>query len=249
MTSELPQWPYPLWIAHRGAGKHAPENTLSAMRVGFEHGFSMMEYDVKLSADLQAILLHDDDLDRTTNGQGPASLLPLRDLLMLDAGGWHSARYAGETVPTLQAVARYTQANGIASNIEIKPSRHQESLTGHHVALLARKLWTGVRPAPLLSSFSTEALQAAMQAAPELPRGLLIDHPLETPDLENARRLSCISIHMKDACTDKSHIEASLNAGLKVVMWTVNDAERARQLLNWGCSGIVTDNISPASYG
>jgi glycerophosphoryl diester phosphodiesterase len=243
MTSNAAHWPYPIRIAHRGAGKQAPENTLAAMRLGFEYGFSMMEYDVKLSADLHAILLHDDDLDRTTNGQGSASLLSLSYLALLDAGGWHSARYAGEPVPTLQAIARYTQANGIASNIEIKPSRRQETLTGHHVAILARDLWMGISPAPLLSSFSIEALQAAMRAAPELPRGLLIDHALTGEDLEQARRLKCVSIHMKNACTDHAHIQAVLTAGLKAVIWTVNDADRAQQLVNWGCSGIVTDNI------
>lgn len=242
-TTDTLAWPYPSKIAHRGAGTQAPENTLAAIRLGARLGFAMMEYDVKLSADEYAILLHDDDLDRTTSGHGPASRLSLSELALLDAGGWHSPAYAGESVPTLQAVARYTQANRIASNIEIKPSVDQHALTGRCVAALARELWADAGQAPLLSSFSVEALQAAMDAAPELPRGLLIDRPPAAADLELARRLGCVSIHLKNECTDQEHIQAARSGGLHVVIWTVNDVQRARQLVNWGCSAIVTDNI------
>ncbi len=243
MMTDTFSWPYPAKIAHRGAGLQAPENTLAAIRLGARHGFAMMEYDVKLSADRHAILLHDDELDRTTNGHGPASMLPLSALALLDAGGWHSPAYAGEPVPTLQAIARYTQANGIASNIEIKPDPGLEASTGRRVAELARALWAGASPAPLLSSFSVDALRAAMEAAPELPRGLLIDQPLAAGHLDQARRLKCVSIHLEDGGTRKEHVRAALEANLRVVVWTVNHVPRALQLIHWGCSAIVTDNI------
>lgn len=120
MTAKLPSWPYSRYIAHRGGGRLAPENTLAAMRVGAEHGFTMFEYDVKLSRDNVLVLMHDDNVDRTSNGQGPAADKTYAELAQLDFGSWHSAAYAGEPLPTFAAVARYTVANHIASNVEIK---------------------------------------------------------------------------------------------------------------------------------
>src|SRR6478736_5846185 len=89
-------WPYPRWIAHRGAGKLAPENTLAAFRLGAQHGFRMFECDVKLSADGVPFLLHDTTLDRTTSGHGSAAALPWGELARLDAGAWHGRLHAGE---------------------------------------------------------------------------------------------------------------------------------------------------------
>ena len=115
-------WPYPRIVAHRGAGKVAPENTLAALRLGHAHGHRMAEFDVKLSADGVAFLLHDATLERTTDGSGRADGRTWRELSQLDAGAWHSPAYAGEPLPTLAAVARFCRANGMAVNIEIKPS-------------------------------------------------------------------------------------------------------------------------------
>ena len=118
----MADWVYPRWIAHRGAGKLAPENTLAAFRIGAEHGYRMFECDAKLSADGVVFLMHDAALDRTTNGTGIGGDLPWSALAQLDAGGWHSRRYAGEPLPTLQALARWCIANGHFFNIEIKPT-------------------------------------------------------------------------------------------------------------------------------
>ena len=92
----LAPWPYPRWIAHRGAGKLAPENTLAAFRLGAQHGYRMFECDAKLSADGVPFLLHDATLERTTNGRGTGGELPWSALAQLDAGSWHSRAYAGE---------------------------------------------------------------------------------------------------------------------------------------------------------
>src|SRR5690606_4005465 len=169
MSTPISSWPYPRWIAHRGAGRHAPENTLAAFRKGVACGFRMMEYDVKLSADDVPILLHDDTLERTSNGKGRAADLRHAELARYDFGAWHSAPYAGEPVATLYSIAAYTRAMGVHSNIEIKPSTGVEDHTGARIALLARELWQGSTLPPLLSSFSEVALAAAAEAAPELP--------------------------------------------------------------------------------
>jgi glycerophosphoryl diester phosphodiesterase len=109
-------WPYPRWIAHRGAGRLAPENTLAAFRLGAEHGFRMFECDAKLSADGVPFLLHDATLERTTNGVGTGGDQPWDQLARLDAGSWHSRQYAGEPLPTLENVARFCIANGCFLN-------------------------------------------------------------------------------------------------------------------------------------
>ena len=93
-------WPYPLWIAHRGAGKLAPENTLAAFRVGASHGYRAFECDVKLSADGVPFLLHDTTLQRTTDGHGVAGDRPWSELARLDAAVIAQAHAAGLRVLT-----------------------------------------------------------------------------------------------------------------------------------------------------
>ena len=93
-------WPYPFWIAHRGAGKLAPENTLAAFALGHAHGYRMFECDARLSADGEVFLLHDDRLERTTDGCGEAVAQPWAALARLDAGAWHGPGHAGERLPT-----------------------------------------------------------------------------------------------------------------------------------------------------
>ena len=119
----LIDWPYPRIIAHRGAGKLAPENTLAAMKLGHQLGQQMVEFDVKLSADDLPVLMHDASLDRTTNGSGPLRQLTWEQLRGLDAGRWHAERFAGEPIPRLDETLHYLQSQGMLANVEIKPSR------------------------------------------------------------------------------------------------------------------------------
>ncbi|MDQ6621328.1 MAG: glycerophosphodiester phosphodiesterase, partial [Pseudomonadota bacterium] len=186
-------WPYPRMVAHRGAGKLAPENTLTAMRVGHAHGYSMVEFDVKLAGDNVAFLLHDATLERTTSGRGRADALLWRELSRLDAGSWHSAQYAGEPLPTFTAVARWARAHGVFCNVEIKPTPGRERETGAAIALDCKSLWRESESVPLLSSFSEDALAAARDAAPDLPRALLLD---DLPADWQARleRLDCVAL-------------------------------------------------------
>ncbi len=88
-------------VGHRGAAAHAPENTLASFRLAAEQGARMVEFDAKLSSDGVVILMHDDLLDRTTNGRGPAAAMPWSEIAALDAGSWFSDAYRGEGVPRL----------------------------------------------------------------------------------------------------------------------------------------------------
>ena len=235
-------WPYPAFVAHRGAGKLAPENTLAALRVGYAHGYRMFEFDVKLSGDGVPFLLHDDTLDRTTNGRGRADALSWTELAKLDAGGWHSPAYAGETIPTLTAVAHWAIANGAMCNIEIKPMPGRERETGAAVALDARTLWSKAGVAPLLSSFSEDALAAARDAVPELPRALLLERI--PPDWDaRLSHLGCVAIDADYLALDQALVADAHRAGFKVLTYTPNDPAVIATLSSGHVDVMITDAI------
>ncbi len=235
-------WPYPLWIAHRGAGKVAPENTLAAFRVGAAHGYRAFECDVKLSADGLPFLLHDATLDRTTDGHGIAGQLPWAELSQRDAGTWHSRAYAGEPMPSLAAIAAFVLRNGFALNIEIKPTPGDELRTGQVVAQHVQRLWAHQAVPALLSSFSTTALDGAMAAAPELPRALLLDE-LRPDWLAQAQALACVAVVINHRLMDAEVIARLHGAGMRALVYTVNDAASAQRLMALGIDGIITDAV------
>lgn len=243
-------WPYPRWVAHRGAGKLAPENTLAAFRLGARYGYRMFECDAKLSADGVPFLMHDATLDRTTNarevfGAGPGNVggdHPWSELAKLDAGGWHSRQYAGEPLPTLENIARFCLANGFLLNIEIKPTPGTEQATGEVVARHAARLWNGAPVPPLLTSFRPESLQGAMATAPGLPRGLLLD-TLWDGWADIAQRLGCIAVVCNHALWDAALVAKVHGAGVRCLSYTPNDDWAVQRLLALGTDGIITDAV------
>lgn len=241
-------WPMPFWVAHRGAGKLAPENTLAAFREGARHGWRAFECDVKLSADGVPFLLHDATLQRTTPERGIAGERSWAELARIDAGAWHSRAYAGEPIPSLDALARYVLANRFALNIEIKPTPGTERHTGEVVGREVRRLWAGAGSLPLFSSFQAEALAGAQASAPEVPRGLLLDK-LTDGWLDTAQALGCQAVITNYALMDRALVERLHGAGLKALVYTVNDPAAAQWLVGNGVDGIISDAVdrfSPA---
>ena len=242
-------WPYPFWIAHRGAGRLAPENTLTAFRLGASHGYRMFECDVKLSADEVPFLMHDATLERTTDGHGIGGEHSWRELSQLDAGSWHSRTHAGEPLASLANVARFCQSNHCQLNIEIKPTPGAETLTGERVAQAAARLWQGHSVPPLLTSFQPAALRAALDAEPGLPRGLLLDS-LRADWLDTARALQCLAVVFNSALWDATTMAQARSAGLHTLAYTVNDEWEAARLRALGIDGLITDRVdrfAPAS--
>jgi glycerophosphoryl diester phosphodiesterase len=241
-------WPYPLWIAHRGAGQLAPENTLAAFRAGARYGYRAFECDVKLSADGVPFLLHDDTLQRTTPACGVAGERPWAELSRIDAGGWHSRGFAGEPIPSLESVAAFVRRNGHALNIEIKPTPGLEAETGRVVAREAERLWRDCAVPPLLSSFEPPSLAAARDAVPALPRALLLDR-LAQGWFELAQELDCAAVVTAYPLMDAAVIARLHDAGLRALCYTVNDPAEVQRLLALGIDGIITDAVdrfSPA---
>jgi glycerophosphoryl diester phosphodiesterase len=247
-------WPYARVIAHRGGGTLAPENTLAAIRVGIEHGFRAIEFDAMLARDDTPVLMHDPTLRRTARRAGAVSDFHAADLARLDVGSWHSPRFGGEPVPSIDETLAFCRANGVWCNVEIKPAPGRESATGRVVAERVALAYAdalraagdrreNVVPAvPLLSSFSIEALEAARAACPDLPRGWLIDRaPQDWP--ARLEELGCVALH-----TNHRHLTARGVAQIKATgawlfCYTVNEPARARDLLDWGVDAFCTDRI------
>jgi glycerophosphoryl diester phosphodiesterase len=162
-------------------------------------------------------------------------------LSRLDAGGTHSRGFAGEPIASLEAVAGFVLRNGHALNIEIKPTPGQEDATGRVVAREARRLWQGRSP-PLLSSFEPPSLAAALQAAPELPRALLLD-ALSPGWLELASSLHCAAVVTAYPLMDAAVLARLHGAGLRALCYTVNDPAEAQRLLGLGIDGLITDAV------
>lgn len=244
----LPAWPYPLWVAHRGAGRLAPENTLAAFRLGAAHGYRAFECDVKLSADGVPFLLHDATLERTTPERGVAGERPWSELSRIDAGSWAGRQWAGEPIPSLQALATWVLANGHTLNIEIKPTPGAEARTGEVVAREVLRLWPAGAVPPLLSSFQPQALLAAREAAPQLPRALLLD-TLWPGGLDMAASLGCVAVTTNYTLMDAALVQRLHGEGRRALVYTVNDPAPAQQLLAAGVDGLITDAVDRFSPG
>ena len=241
-------WPYPKIVAHRGGGTLAPENTVAGLLAGLAYGFHAVEFDVMLSKDGIGMVMHDPDFGRTVAGAGQVAHTLARDLAAMDAGSWHSAQFAGEPVPYYTQFIDYCKEQGIWMNVEIKPADGFDAATGAWVARVTRDSYAGeiaagdMAQVPLLSSFSMDALAAARDAAPDVPRAWLLDR-IPADWQEQARALQAVSIN-----TNHQHLTLELAASIKAAgfglfCYTVNDPDRAREILLWGVDGFCTDRI------
>jgi glycerophosphoryl diester phosphodiesterase len=252
--SHFRPWPWPRVLAHRGAGTLAPENTLAALRVGYEHGFRAVEFDAMVPRDDVAVLMHDPTLERTTGTVGAVTALRADELARLDAGAWHSAPFAHEPVPSLDQALGFCRAHSIWPNVEIKPAPGHEARTGAIVAQGVARAYADVlrehgdqanlldARVPLLSSFAEDALVTARAAARAVPRALLID---ELPDDWAARleRLGAVCVNTNHEYLTRDTVRTVKQAGYWLFCYTVNEAERARELIAWGVDAFCTDQI------
>ena len=217
--------PYPRIIAHRGGGLLAPENTLAGFMLAARLGRRGVEFDVTLSLDRIPVLMHDETVDRTTDGRGEVAALTLAELREFDAGG--------EPVPTLAEALDLCRSLGLWVNVEIKAGGKREALTGELVARLLSARWPG---AGVVSSFSETALAAARAAAPELDYALLAETPpADWP--QRLERLGCRALH----CAAASFRPELAASGIPVACYTVNDRRQADALLAAGATAIFTD--------
>lgn len=236
----MKSWPLPRIVAHRCGGVLAPENTLIGLEFALAHQCHAVEFDVMLSGSGTAVLIHDETLERTTDGQGRVCEMPDESLLRLDAGSKRAARFAGERIPLFADAIRRCQALGIAIDIEIKPAAGYERETALRAAELAAKAWpVGVEP-PLLSSFSVEALEVAAQLAPHLPRAILFE-AVPADWMPQLAAVGATGIVCDGRKLTERTARAIKRAGFGLATYTENDPEYARRLLDYGVDSVITD--------
>lgn len=233
-------WILPPIVAHRGASRVAPENTLAAIARAADLGARAVELDVALSADGLPVILHDETLDRTTDGHGSVARKPLAELKLLDAGAWFGKRFAGERLPTLAEAVALILERKLALNLEIKPTRGRDAATAESTIDVLKTSWPTEAPL-VISSGSSQSLSVARDLAPHWPRGLILD--AVPPDwAEKLAAFGCVSLHCNAQSVTPSLVEEVHAAGYRLFAWTVNRLPAARRLFRSGVDGIFTDD-------
>ncbi len=225
---------------HRGAPEAAPENTLSAFKEAVALGAHGVELDVMLSSDGEIVVIHDYTLDKTTDGSGPVKDYSLAELKRLDAGSWFSEEFSGEPIPTLQEVIDALDSS-VFLNIEIKSETPAtdglEKAVAHTVA--QNNLYDRV----IVSSFNPISLIRVKMADKRIDVGLIY-----APDLANYLSegwfvpiLRPEALHPRFDMVDEDYMEWARKKGFQVSVWTVNETEDMKRMLDLGVDSIITD--------
>ncbi|MEQ8665811.1 MAG: glycerophosphodiester phosphodiesterase family protein [Rhodospirillales bacterium] len=230
----------PFVIGHRGACGHAPENTLPSFRKAAELGVRWVELDVQLSADGVPFLLHDDRLERTTDGEGEARETIWSELAALDAGRWFDEAFTGTRLLRLDDAIGHLDTLGLGMNIELKSTPGRERDTAKAVCATLSKEWPASLPKPLLSSFSLECVAFAAECLPDCARAMLYD---ELPEdwRDQCAAVGAAAVHVWHESITPDQIRPVLDAGYPVRAFTVNQRTRAAELGDQGFAGIFCD--------
>ncbi|MCK6500310.1 MAG: hypothetical protein L6Q38_12625 [Nitrospira sp.] len=227
-----------LRIAHRGASGEAPEHTRRAFLRALDHGVDMIELDVHLSRDGELIVIHDDVLERTTNGRGLVREHELPGLRALDVGAWFGPAFAGESILTLGEVVALVDGRA-RLNVELKSPRADWRGQALQLSDVLRR--ADIVGSTVVSCFDPEALAVLRDVEPAAQLGLLwADADVEVA-WDWARRLAAISFHPHWTLTAEATVNAAHERGLLVLTWTVNEVEVMEDLLAAGVDGIITD--------
>jgi glycerophosphoryl diester phosphodiesterase len=231
----------PVIIAHRGSSAHAPENTLAAFKLAVQQQAAAIELDVKLSADGQVVVIHDDTVDRTTNGTGKVSSMTLAELKQLNAGSKFVPEYQSERIPTLAQVFE-TVGNQIFINVEIKNYTSPTDDLSDKVISLVKEY--GLETSVMLSSFNMIALIRARALMAQVPLGLITIKGMAGLTIRSKLVLfgPLLAFHPHYLDVTAQLIEATHQAGAYIHTYTVNQPDLMRQLFTSGVDGIFTDD-------
>ena len=223
-------------IGHRGASGHAPENTLAAFKKAIALGATFIETDLQLSRDARFVAIHDDTLDRTTNGQGKVHDQTLAALRRFDAGSWFGSDYTGERIPTLEEILEFSKKNDIVFYLELKPSG---SWGGEH-ALIGALRESGEVARVVVISFDHTILAGLRTIEPTLMTGVLYDGQLADP-LTTAVDVGARQLVVRGDLVTPAMIGEARKRDLQIVCWTVNHPAHIRLLIAAGVDGIMSD--------
>ena len=225
-----------LVIAHRGASGYAPENTLAAFKRALALGATFIETDLQLSRDARFVAIHDDTVNRTTNGTGKVHDLSLADLRRLDAGSWFGSEFTGERIPTLDEILEFSKKHDVVFYLELKPGG---SWGGEH-ALIGALRESQEAARMVVISFDAGILEGLRKIEPTLMTGLLFDGQIDRP-LERAVEVGARQLAIRGDLVTPALLTEARKKDLQVVCWTVNQAAHMRLLIDAGVDGIMSD--------
>jgi glycerophosphoryl diester phosphodiesterase len=227
-----------LVFGHRGASGYAPMNTLPAFELAAEQGADGIELDVWLPADGdQLVILHDVTVDHTTNGTGSILTRTLQECKALDAS-YRFPEYRGVQIPTLDEVFEAV-GHKLIVNVEIKADPAMRPETAAAVAACIRR-WSMERRV-IVSSFSAVVLRGFQEVMPEVPIGFLYAEDTPESEWELVQNFSYQAIHPHHTLIDEALMADAFEDGHLVNTWTVNDTNRALDLVSLGVRGLITD--------
>jgi glycerophosphoryl diester phosphodiesterase len=225
-----------LLIAHRGASGHAPENTLASFKKAVTLGAAFIETDLQLTRDARLVAIHDETVNRTTNGKGAVHDMTLADLRRLDAGSWFGSEFAGERIPTLEEILDFAKKYDVVFYLELKPGG---SWGGEH-ALISGLRDSGQIARTIVISFDASILATVRKIEPTVMTALLYDGQLEKP-LEQAMEVGARQLAIRGDLVSPWLLTAARKKDLQVVCWTVNHSAHMRLLMAAGVDGIMSD--------
>ena len=213
-------------LGHRGAPAYEPENTLASFKKAIELGVDQIELDLRFSKDSKLVVIHDEKLDRTTNGKGLVREFTLAELKKLDAG-------KGEKIPTLQEVIDLIRDKGIFLQIELKESNMQR-----HLLDLIQK--NNLEERVMVISFLHEELRKIKELNPNIKTGVLIGQKLIDP-LERLRQVRADAVSMRHTLVNKRLVERLHQNNIELTVWVVNEPRDIRRAIKLGIDIIGTD--------
>ena len=226
-----------LSIGHRGASGLTPENTKIAFFKALDLGADAVEFDVQLTRDEVVVVIHDETLDRTTDGSGKIADTDFETIRDLDAGSWFGAAFAKIEVPTLGEVLQALGKRCLI-NIELKPDARGDALVKHVVTEVAHfDLFDNI----VFSSFDVEALAALRRMVPNVRLAVVFAGDGEERAMGAARRLDAESINPDVSLVDDHLIAKAHGWGFDVWAWTANDRKEITRLCSLGIDGIFSD--------
>jgi glycerophosphoryl diester phosphodiesterase len=225
-----------LVIAHRGASGYAPENTMAAFRRAVAMGATFIETDLHLSRDARFVAIHDDTVDRTSNGHGSVHELTRAELLRLDVGSWFGGEFASERIPTLEEILLFAKKHDVDFYLELKPGG---SWGGEH-ALIGTLRESGEIARTVVISFDAAILANVRKIEPTLMTGLLHDGTLVEP-LDKALEVGARQIVVRGDLVSPWMLKEAKRHDLQVICWTINHPAHMRMLMDAGVDGMMSD--------
>jgi glycerophosphoryl diester phosphodiesterase len=230
----------PQIIAHRGASYYAPENTKAAFELAAKQGAKWVELDVQLTKDRKLAIIHNSTVTKRTDASGKVVKMDYAELAKLDAGSWHSEKYVGQRILSLEKLIKLLVRLNINANIEIKSLAGLNAVTAEVLAAGIKKHWPADKALPMVSSYSFTAIEAIRELVPKCPRALVVGEWNKylanlTIDLE------CISINADRRLMTKKNLDSMHATGCPVIIHTVNGLKSAVEFIRMGVDGLFTD--------